>query len=134
MLDKAYKLGFLSKLDLQDFLYEGYYKDEKGVITQSGEYMQQQLARYIVIVPYDFTKYIKENPDYEKEYDFSTLEWTCYAKEMLPEFDKSSILERGVPKYLLEDPELFKQCIDMKESGNEFFKSGNFENALSIYN
>ena len=74
--------------------------------------------------PYDFTKHIKNNPDYE-EYDHKNLKFT---KLFIDSFEKrmnNYYMKRGkLYKNYFDEPqklkEIKKNCLTLKKNGNKF--------------
>ena len=71
--------------------------------------MQETLSKFVVNNPYDFTKYIDCNPEYEN-YNHSGLKWTQLVYESMEKFQDDHAMKRGkIYKLHLKEPEKIEE-------------------------
>ena len=132
------KMGLLSRLDFEDFLFKDAHADSEGKMHQKGESMQKMLGIYIKKVPYDFRIYIDDPDHFDKnEYNHAGLQWTKHTESIFEQLQMGFCLERGQPRLLILDKSelenIKKQCQDTKTRGNNSFKKGQLDEALDEF-
>ena len=130
LIQQLWKQGCLHRSDFEDFVMD----PESGFIQardskNRGKLMNEMVKLFILNSPYDFTKYIPNNPNYEG-YLHEGLEWSKLVEGSRKNFMYDSCFKRGKlsRQKRFETPgeleEIRKTCLDFKTTGNKFYVKG----------